>query len=60
MSRMEVGKPGERKGSHTFADLKGMLAGQGSSSEAEIDAGLYQITPEFEEERATLPRESDR
>ena len=38
-----------------FADLKGILAGQCSSSEEDIDAVRYQLTPEFIEDIATLP-----
>lgn len=38
-----------------FADLKGILAGQCSSSEEDIDAVLYKLTPEFIEDIATLP-----
>ena len=44
----------------TFADLKGMLGGQGNFSEEEIDAALYQLPPGFADEIATLPREDAR
>lgn len=40
---------------HSFADLKGILEGKISSSEEDIDAVLYRLTPEFVEEIATLP-----
>lgn len=42
--------------SHTVADLFGALEGQVSTSEEEIDAVLYKLTPEFEDEIATLPK----
>lgn len=41
---------------HTFADLKGLTGGQWNLSEEEIDAALYRMTPEFEEEIATIPK----
>ncbi|MDQ3009861.1 MAG: hypothetical protein M3X11_04065 [Acidobacteriota bacterium] len=41
---------------HTFADLKGIWAGQGNFSEDEIDAGLYRLTPEWIDDIATLPQ----
>lgn len=44
---------------HTFADLKGLTGGQWNLSEEEIDAGLYRMTPEFEEEIATIPKAAD-
>jgi len=60
--RIEVEKfvEQEGKGSHTFADLKGILAGQGNFSEEEIDAALYQLPPGFEDEIATVPKEPGR
>jgi uncharacterized small protein (DUF1192 family) len=42
----------------TFAHLCGILEGKVSTSEEEIDAALYNMTPEFEDEIATLPKES--
>lgn len=44
---------------HTFADLYGLTAGVGNFSEEEIDAALYQLTPEWIEEIATIPRKAD-
>jgi hypothetical protein len=44
------------KPAHTVADLFGALEGQVSTSEEEIDAVLYKLTPEFEDEIATLPK----
>lgn len=41
---------------HTFADLKGIWAGQGNFSEEEIDAALYQLTPEWIDEIVTVPQ----
>lgn len=41
---------------HTFADLEGILEGLVSTSEEEIDAALYRMTPEMEDEIATVPR----
>ena len=49
----------EKAPTHSFADLKGILKGKISSSEEEIDAVLYRLTPEFEEEIATLPKVND-
>lgn len=49
----------EKSPTHSFADLKGILKGKISSSEEEIDAVLYRLTPEFEEEIATLPQVKD-
>jgi len=45
---------------HTFADLKGITGGQWNLSEEEIDAALYRMTPEFEEEIATVPKDAHR
>ncbi len=42
--------------SHTFADLKGIWAGQGNFSEEEIEAALYKLTPEWIDEIATVPK----
>ena len=44
------------KPTHTVADLFGALEGQVSTSEEEIDAVLYKLTPELEDEIATLPK----
>lgn len=44
---------------HTFADLKGIWAGQGNFSEEEIDAALYKLTPEWIDEIATVPKEGN-
>lgn len=44
---------------HTFADLKGITGGQWNLSEEEIDAALYRMTPEFEEEIATVPKDAN-
>lgn len=41
---------------HTFADLKGIWAGQGNFSEEEIEAALYKLTPEWIDEIATVPK----
>jgi hypothetical protein len=38
---------------HTFADLKGVTGGEWNLSEEELDAALYRMTPECEEEIAT-------
>ena len=46
----------ENKSTHTVADLFGVLEGKVSTSEEEIDAVLYKLTPEFEDEIATLPK----
>ena len=46
----------ENKSTHTVADLFGVLEGKVSTSEEEIDAALYKLTPEFEDEIATLPK----
>ena len=46
----------ENTPTHTIADLFGVLKGKVSTSEEEIDAVLYKLTPEFEEEIATLPK----
>ena len=46
----------ENTPTHTIADLLGVLKGKVSTSEEEIDAVLYKLTPEFEEEIATLPK----
>lgn len=50
-------QPGEKP--HTFADLKGIWAGQGNFSEEEIEAALYKLTPEWIDEIATVPKESN-
>ena len=42
---------------HTFADLKGIWAGQGNFSEEDIEESLYKLTPEWIDEIATLPKE---
>ena len=47
---------GEDRPSHTLADLFGTLEGKVTTSEEEIDAVLYRLTPEQEDEIATLPR----
>lgn len=44
---------------HTFADLYGLTEGQGNFSEEEIDAALYQLTPEWIDDIATIPRKAD-
>jgi prefoldin subunit 5 len=49
----------EEKPRPTFADLKGVWAGQGNFSEEEIDAALYQLPPGFEDDIATLPKGSE-
>lgn len=41
---------------HSFADLKGIWAGQGNFSEAEIEECLYKLTPEWIDEIATVPK----
>ncbi len=41
---------------HSFADLKGIWAGH-SFSEEEIEASLYQLTPEWIDEIATVRQE---
>jgi hypothetical protein len=46
----------EAKPAHTLADLRGKWAVPGGISEEEIDAVLYRLTPEREDEIATLPR----
>ena len=43
---------------HTFADLYGLTGGQGNFSEEEIDAALYQLTPEWIDDIATIPRKA--
>ena len=60
--KLQVQRLAEEDGDkeHTFADLHGILEGIHSSSEAEIDAALYRMTPEFEEEIATLPKAEPR
>ena len=45
--------------SHTFADLKGIWAGQGDFSEEEIDAALYKLTPEWMDEIAVSPKKDN-
>jgi hypothetical protein len=45
---------GERE--YTMADLGGILEGVVSSSEEDIDAVLYRMSPEFEEDIATVPK----
>jgi hypothetical protein len=59
--RMQVQKLAEQenKRPYTIADLYGRLAGKVSTSEEEIDAALYQMTPEMEEEIATVPKKTD-
>lgn len=47
----------EPKSSHTFAELSSKGATPGGISEEEIDAVLYRLTPEWEDEIATLPRQ---
>ncbi len=47
----------ENEGTHTFADLYGMTKGQWNLSEEDIDATLYQLPPEFENEITSLPKE---
>ena len=42
---------------HSFADLKGIWAGQGNFSEEEIEECLYKLTPEWIDEIATVPKE---
>jgi hypothetical protein len=44
---------------HTFADLKGITGGEWNLSEEEIDGALYRMTPEFEEEIATAPKDAN-
>jgi hypothetical protein len=44
---------------HTFADLKGITGGEWNLSEEEIDAALYRMTPEFEEEIATVQKDAN-
>ena len=58
--RMQVEKLAEQEnqGTYTFADLYGWLEGYGHFSEEEIDAALYQLSPEWEDEIATVPKES--
>ncbi len=46
----------ESKPSHTLADLRGKWAVPQGISEEEIDAVLYRLTPEQEDDIATLPR----
>lgn len=46
----------ETKPAHTLADLRGRWTVPGGISEEEIDAVLYRLTPEQEDEIATLPR----
>ncbi len=41
---------------HSFADLKGIWAGQGNFSEEEIEECLYKLTPEWIDEIATVPK----
>lgn len=41
----------------TVADFFGRLERQMNTSEEEIASALYRITPEFEEEIATIPRD---
>ncbi len=40
----------EPEGAHTLADSEGLLHGQADSSEAAIDAILYQVPPEMDAE----------
>ena len=40
----------EPEGAHTLADSEGLLHGQVDSSEAAIDAVLYQVPPEMDAE----------
>ena len=47
------------EGPHSFADLKGIWAGQGNFSEEEIEESLYKLTPEWIDEIATLPKGND-
>jgi hypothetical protein len=47
---------GENNPTHTVADVFGALEGKVSTSEEEIDAVLYKLTPEFEDEIAPLPK----
>jgi hypothetical protein len=49
-----VAQNGEKP--HSFADLYGLTGGEGNFSEEEIDAALYQLSPEWIDEIATLPR----
>lgn len=44
---------------HTFADLYGLTGGEGNFSEEEIDAALYQLTPEWIDDIATIPRKAE-
>ena len=44
---------------HTFADLYGLTAGEGNFSEEEIDAALYQLSPEWIDDIATIPRKAE-
>jgi hypothetical protein len=52
-----IAQDGEKP--HTFADLKGIWAGQGNFSEEEIEESLYKLTPEWIDEIATLPKGND-
>ncbi len=47
----------ENKSTHTLSDLRGILAGQGQFSEAEIDEVLYKMPPDLEAELATMPKD---
>ena len=49
----------DSKPSHTLADLRGKWAVPEGISEEEIDAVLYRLTPEQEDEIATLPRRDE-
>ena len=49
----------ETKPSHTLADLRGKWAVSQGISEEEMDAVLYRLTPEQENEIATLPRRDE-
>ena len=40
----------EPEGAHTLADSEGFLHGQADTSEAAIDAVLYQVPPEMDAE----------
>ncbi|MEP7341376.1 MAG: hypothetical protein ABI977_26840 [Acidobacteriota bacterium] len=56
--KLQVQRLAEQEGEreYTMADLHGVLEGVVSSSEEDIDAVLYRMTPEFEEDIATLPK----
>jgi hypothetical protein len=54
---VEKPSPKETKSSHSFADLCGKWDVPGGISEEEIDAVLYRLTPEWEDEIATLPKQ---